>query len=855
MGKIIGAFFLMLSCIVWVHAQAPSGNRSSQGNQRKNTSDNTADAPVAKGKLIDQKSQKPLEYATISLLSDSSKFITGTITDADGTFLFAGIKPGTYRIKAAMVGYETYTSDPITIPENVMFTKIGRILLKESSQVLEDVEVKGEKEEVQMQLDKKVFNVDKNTFAVGGTATEVLQQIPSISTDMDGNIQMRGSGNLIVWINGKPSGITGASRQAVLDQLPAASIEKVEIITNPSAKFDPEGMGGIINIILKKNISNGYNASIGLSAANRDKFDSDVTRSYDRLTKASPDIDKWNPTASFNIKYGKFNFSNNVSYRQWHRWQFNRSDRRNDFNGDVSEVNQLGPEENQNNNFNYNTNLDFQLNDKNLISLGGLYNVGNENKIEIIDYKFLNSNGIDGRSVANRRMDRVGISQNADLNTFYKRTFDQPGRELSLSASLSQRKNLDTSDFAQNKALTVAELVAAEKSRTRMVNDETFVIGIGQLDYIHPVTKYFKIESGAKATYRQLDAILDFYNFTNGSYTQNFQLSNKLDFSEQIQATYVVSQYNYKTYGFMGGLRVENTLIEVKNITGNARQEYLNFFPSVHALKKLEYDQEIKVSYSRRINRPDGRQLNPFPSYTDTFNLVVGTPLLRPEYTDSYELTYSKLWKDHSIIPTIYYRNTQGAIWRTRYVEPSSRVSITEYSNFGTREQIGFEFIVKNTFFKLWNITSTLNVFYNENTGQYRGESFDNSNIASNARMMHTVRLPKNFMIQATGFYMSPITFPQGTFQGFNGLDLGLRKDVWSRKGTFTLTLNDVFNTRRVYVKVDAASNFGFSGIIDRKFETRYILASFAYKFGQDIKPRQVKKAEFQQGGGMDAGF
>lgn len=863
----IKVIFILLVCLsICGFAQRPNPN-SKQDEQGLEQSI----FGIISGIIIDSQSKKPVEYATIALVSigDSTK-LYGALADESGKFAINQLTFGKYILKTSFIGYSKYISDTIYISPNNKLVQLPTISISPDSKLLDDIVVSGERQDMLINIDKKIFEVDKNSVVTGGSAADVLKQIPSINIDLDGNIQMRGSGNLIVWINGKPSGMTGSSRQAVLDQIPASSIEKVEMITNPSAKYDPDGMSGIINIILKKNRADGINGSASFGLGTRDKYNaSNQYDIYNSIQKYNT-FNKYNGALSLNVKTGKINISTSYGYRDSPSWQVGKNLRENKFGINSNTINQYNGEDNQNKSHNLNLNVDYESNKKNTFGIGLLGGYNHSINNELLWYLFKNENFV---NITNRKRTTTGNgdSYNIDANFYWRKIFDNPQKELNFSGSISQSENYGFRNFnnldfipfdpsiVNGNTISNTTTLFTDNS-TRNINYGSSQIFVLQLDYSNPIGTKSKLETGAKSTLRNFEnkLIFDTLNTNNERILNNF-LSNNSAFTENVNAVYGILQHTInEKWATQAGVRVEQTIVNAQVANSNIPYNYFRIFPSVFLLRRIGSDQEIKASFSQRINRPGFEAINPIPSYTDPYNLRVGNPAIRPEDIYSFEIAYGKNWKLHTFTSSIYYRITDKPISRVRIIDSITRVSSIIFANLGYSENYGAEVVLKNQLFPWWNITSSLNVYGNKISGYFvepngNSQVLFNENLAANGRIMSNFKFWKGADLQITANYMTPVATPQGTFQGFNGVDIGFKKDIIKNKAFITINLSDVFDTRQFQVEFNTQN---MSSTLLRKRETRVLTFNFTYKFGKEINStiKRGKKPEINPEGNGGGG-
>ncbi len=794
-------------------------------------------AQSIKGQIVDSQTNSPVEYATISIASQSdSSQILGALADEKGNFTIEKVKPGKYIMKVSFIGYKNYRTDALNITANTPVFNIGKVKITNSSKVLEDVKVMGERDQMQFSIDKKVFEVDKNPVVAGGSASDVLKQIPSVTVDTDGNINVRGTGNITIWVNGKPFANAGTPQQ-VLDQLPASSIERVELITNPSARYDADGMGGIINIILKKNRADGMNGQVSSGFGTRDKYNESANNNYGDNKYDYNAINKYNGNASLNWKFGKWNFTSNYGYRYGQRWQSHNTTRDNYFATDSNFQKQTSAAELYSHNHLLNLGAEYSIDAKNTVDarITGGYNQNVEP--ERLTYIFQNSAKIDTQ-LRVRQVNKYEYAYNIDANLGYRKTFNTPGREFSASASASWSINYGNTGFNQISNFPLSPILnPAFPSISGTEPNNVNKIAVAQIDYVAPFGEKTRFEMGAKVTYRNFDndLLFDSLSNLNGNTEKDNIKSNRFVYIDDVNAVYGIwNQVFPRGFSVQAGLRGEQTIRSVEQVTLQTKNEtsFIDFFPTLHIAKKLENEQELKASYSRRINRPNPGNLNPFPSYNNPVDLVVGNPFLKPEYINSFELGYAKNWTKHSFIATGYFREIEGATQRIRTVFGDG-TSVTEFSNVGFARNTGIELIAKNELFKWWNITSNINGFYIQvNAGSSNNaNNINRESFTGNGRFTSNFKIWKGADLQVTGYYMLPIAIAQGSFYGMNGIDVGFKKDIIPQKAFVTINISDVFNTRQFNASQNSDN---FSTDIRRKRETRVMTVNFTYKFGNE---------------------
>ncbi len=772
----------------------------------------------------------PLEYATVALykLPDSS-LVTGSITDEKGGFLLEKVPAGEFYVKVEFVGSLPFTSKKFNLGGKVKTMDLGTITLSENSEMLDEVTVTGEQASMMLSMDKKVFNVEKNTIATGGDAIAVLQQVPTLNVDMDGNIALRGSSNVTILINGKPSAITGSNRQAILQQIPADNIERIEVITNPSAKYDAAGTSGIINIILKKNLNGGFNGTASIGAGTNKQA-----------------------TGSVNVNYrkNKLNVSGGINYRTNTNKANNISERKTFFADTAFYYNQYGNAEFNNNVISGSFGVDYDFSDKQALSLSTNFWQYSGGRDETLRNYFLDEN-----EVLSSRFNRVNSGgwdgYGGSFNLAHYMKFEKEGMELNTSINLSPGQNNNDPEnkvFNLNPADTLEQTLA---NQTRNISSSNSNVITAQTDFTLPLKK-IKVETGLKSIIRTINSefSLDSLNLNNNEYVNSPAFSNDFDYQDIVSSAYATVSAQLGKFSVQSGLRLENTQLEgvQKQIDSTNTQNYTNLFPSVFVSRKLDDKQELQINYSRRINRPHPHILNPFPDINDPFNLRRGNPYLQPEYINSFEFNYNRNSGGHSLVASLYYRYEDQSITRIRNVD-NAGVSTVSFANLNTSEMAGLELTSRNQIFKWWSLTTNFNVYQATLNGSSDAGELNTKQVNWNVRVQSAMKLKWGFDLQTTLFYQGPRNIPQGRFYGFNGVDLGLKKEIIKHKGYLTINFRDVFNERRFEVET---ADVNYSAYNLWKNQTQVLSVNFMYRFGKSFGPpkRRPRRDSGDSGGG-----
>lgn len=779
------------------------------------------------GQIVDAGENTPLEFTTLSVLQGAdSTLVTGGYTDDAGKFSLS-VKPGTYMLKIQFVSYETKFLDNVVVKQGG--TNLGEIKLAQSDAMLAEVIVEGKAEQMVLELDKRVFNVAQDLSNTGRNASEILDNLPSVTVDVDGSVSLRGSGNVRILVDGKPSGLIGIGDTDGLRTLQGDVIERVEVVTNPSARYDAEGSAGIINIVLKKKKKAGLNGSFTANAGFPENYGASVNLNYRQ---------SW---VNFFVNYG-INYRNTPGRGSSYQ-EFNLPDtsfitrRENDrVRGGLSNNVRVG--------------TDFIINDYNTITASLLYNTSTQNNNTDTWYRdFTSADELFRRTL---RTDReLEDEQNFEYEIYYKRTYEQKGREL--SATVQFRESGEVEDADQNEFEGFEEL---EPSLTqRSLNDENERQWLIQADYVHPFATNAKFEIGVRNTLRNIDNgfMVEELNQETNDWAMLPNFTNTFDYDEYIYAGYTILSNKTGKWSYQGGLRVEATDIGIYLLETNERSEknYVNFFPSVFLTYAFSKENQLQSSYSRRINRPRFRSLNPFFSFTDARNIRTGNPDLDPEFTDSYELGWLHNYSSGNIYFGAYYRFTDQVVARVARVEEDG-ITYSRPENLSTENSFGFELNGSKDLTDWWNINGNLNFFRSITEGEAYGQDLSADTYAVSARFNSKWDIPNIFEIQLNGFYRGPQETPQGRSLAYYSFDLGATRDILNKKGTLAFNVRDLFNTR-----VFRFEAFGdtFYQNTDFQWAVRQVTLSFTYRLNQNKSRRGGRGGGGEYGGGGDEGF
>ena len=836
------------------------------------------------GKIIDKKNSRGIDAASVQLVAarfDTATktrkdvIVSGMLTKANGEFSLDNLPVmGSYELKITAIGYKAYD-------QKVAFTvkmpaaqgqaqgiedalagvdkDLGNIKMDADAETLQNVTVTASKPLIQMGIDRKIFNVEKNLVSAGQTAQEIMKNIPSVNVDIDGNVTLRNAAPQI-FVDGRPSTLS-------LDQIPADAIESVEIITNPSAKFDASGgNAGILNIVLKKNRRAGFNGNIRAGIDSRGKL---------------------NGGADINVKQGKINFfaSGNVNQRK-------SLSSTNTFRHNLLtpiDVNQVSKGRNENTFAFGRAGFDYLLDNRNTLTFAGTLVRGNFDNHDDLNYDSTFSGRDSTR--ANQITDTKNHFNNTGATFSYKHNFAQAGKNISADFNYNSSNNSNSGLYTTN-LFTSSNISKGLPTLRRTDGKGDTKFFTGQVDYSDPITENMKFEAGARVAVRDNTNLNNnyFYNYLTQQYVYNNSFSSNYKFTDRVYAAYATFSSKINTWSYQAGLRAESsdytgTLIQRQTKDTSFSTKYpISLFPSFFLTKELGNGQDLQLNYSRRVNRPNFFQLNPAVDPTDPQNLAKGNPGLKPEFTNSFEMSYQKSFaKGHSLLTTAYYKSSSNLI--TRYIDYSDSVYYLTYRNANSSRSYGLELTSRNPIVKWWEMNTNVN-FYDSKINGIQTTSSSEKSVSSQERVSYfikwnnTFKLPASFNIQFSGDYQSKSVLPQNsssgggggrggggggfgggfgggaqpTAQGYinanYGFDMAIRKDVFKAKGSVTLSVNDIFKTRKYSYYSESAN---FTQTYDRRRDAQVFRLNFTYRFGKmDISLFKRKSNKSDQEGLQD---
>lgn len=772
------------------------------------------------GKVLDSLSSSPLSFATIRVFNAGDKsLVNGTITNETGDFS-VDLPYGKYYAEVDFMGYDSYKSLPFILNKDHEEHDLNKILLNAATKTLDEVIIQAEKSSMELSLDKKVFNVGQDLANAGGNANDILMNIPSVSVDPEGTVKLRGSDNVRILIDGKPSGLVSFKGGSGLQQLQASMIERVEVVTNPSARYEAEGMAGIINIVLKKERNQGFNGSFELITGHPVNYGG---------------------AANLNYRHKKINFFINygIAYReqpgvgsQYQEVYDNGTTR-------VSRQNNKGYIMGFNNNIR--GGLDYFFNEKSILTASYLFRRSDASRITNILYEDFPSPSAELSSYTLRRQDEDEVEPNSEYSLIYKRSFAEKGHEFTGEIKYLDNWESSTQLFTQSSFQPGGSLDSSRVENS--LNDESEKQFLVQLDYVKPIGKEGKFEAGVRTSFRDMinDYVVSRQN-EQGEFKPLPGLDNIFVYNENIHAAYGILGNKTKKFSYQAGLRAEWTNVKttLKETNEVNPRKYTNLFPSAHVTYSLSKDNALQVSYSRRVRRPFYNDLSPFMTFADSRNYFSGNPDLNPEFSNVYEIGHIRYFEQGSITSSVYYRDTDGKIQSIRSVDPSTGYATTLPQNLKGEKAYGIEFTSGYALYKWWKMDFNFNFFHSDIDGSNIDELYTATTYSWFTRLTSRFTLPKSLDAQFRGNYEARQKTAQGQRKALYYIDLSLSKDILNGRGTLNFNVLDVFNTRKMRTVTEGETfyNQGTS-----QFRKRQINLTFSYRIRQ-AKPTKKPAAE-----------
>ena len=778
---------------------------------------------TVKGLIVDKESGQPLEFATVSFFNAANDLVAGGITELDGRYKLS-VPEGVYTVQYDYISYKTIRKENVLINKATDLPTVAMVIDAAS---LDEVVVTAETTEVVVRLDKKIYNIGKDLTTSGATVSDALNNVPSVTVDVDGAINLRGNGNVQILINGRPSALAGFGNTDALRQLPAETIERVEVITSPSARYDAEGSAGIINIVLKKDKNLGFNGSIITNVGY--PFGSSLT-------------------GNINFRQKKFNIFNTTSVR--YQESPGNGFFRNNFNIDGVE-NPLVVEDRDidriRRGLTTNLGITYNLTDRSSITASGFYRTGNDDdRTANFTDEFDSGNSLAEQRLRVENENETGDSYQVALN--YTNNFNDEGHNLAVDLQYDTRDETESNLITEENTFPAFELLPAEDISTEQIRDSYLV----QADYVLPIGENAQFEAGYRGRFRE--TVTDFQVLeevgTSGVFERNGNLSNVFTFNQDVNAFYTQYGNKFGKFSFLLGLRYETTRQqgEVSDFDPTENDDFdVDFdetfdglFPTVNLIYELAENENITFGYNRRINRPRGFFVNPFPSRSSEANIFQGNPGLNPAFASAFDLGYLKRWKKLTLTTSVYYQYETDAFQFIREdtgQETPNGIPIvrTIPINLATNERFGAEAGVLYNPTKWLRLNGSFNFFRFVTEGEFNGTNFDADNTSWFARFSSKVTLPGKIDWQTNAFYRGPREDAQTRNKGILSIDLAFAKDLFNDNATLAFNVRDLFNSRK---RISETNTPTFTQDSEFQWRERQLTLSFTYRFNQQ-KNRQ----------------
>ena len=789
------------------------------------------------GIVTDSETSEPLEYATISLehkrIPDK---IFGGVTDENGKFS-VDVSPGMYNIEIDYISFISYSNENLIVRGN---TNIGNVPLNLDVSVLDEVEVRAERTQVEIRLDKKIYNVGQDITVKGGNVSDVLANIPSIDVDFEGNISLRGNSNVRILINGKPSGLVGLSGPQGLRSLPSESIEKVEVVTSPSARYSAEGTAGILNIILKKQNLLGFNGNFNVNLG-------------------IPKNEGINGT--LNVRNEKVNLFGTVNLRN--------SENSGTFFSETNYIRQdLTIDETNDSDYNnknifFNLGSEYYFDDNTSLTISGFYKKGDESSFLTNIVNDISRGSIS--STNNRLRDETELDESFEYALDFYKDYDRDGQTLSARISYEESEDdglEDIEDFATFPQISesIFEKVSNIDFQKRL---------LGQVDFVYPIDKETEFEFGYRGNFLERKTDYNVSFLTGNDFVSDPGLSNIFNYKESVNSVYTQFGKKFDKLSALLGLRYENSRQEIDQRTTNQFEikKYSDVFPTLNLAYEFSNQESLTFGYSKRVRRPRGWDINPFPRRNSVTSFRRGNPFLDPTFTTALEIDYLKRFKKFTVNTSVFYRQSDGNIERITEETgeiidliigndpdaPLLQVPVLESYpiNLSTNKRIGSELSLTYTPSRSVRLNASFTINSSSIRGQYEDQNFDSDDTNWSTRFNGFFRLPKDFSLQFFGFVRGPSESAFSKNKAFGFVSGAIQKTLLEKKGTLSLKFSDLFNTSRW--KYEAFRDSFYRKGEGRWREPTYVL-TFSYRFNDNKYKQRKKNIRRNQGNGDQGG-
>lgn len=772
------------------------------------------------GAILDE-NKKPLEFATMMLLqATDSSLVKGAISDVSGKFEFENVATGNYLVAGSMVGYKKIYTKAFTLDAKHLSVTLVAIQMEPDAQHLNEVVVVGQKPFIEQRVDKMVVNVENSIVSSGGTAMEVLEKAPGITIDKDDKISLKGKQGVVIMIDGKQTYLSATEVSNMLRNMQSNAIEQIEIISNPSAKYDAAGNSGIINIKLKKNKNMGMNGNLTAGTG------------YGKFPK-------YNGSLNLNYRNGKFNVFGNYNYGYNKRFSDQTILRTIHYGGVTTYFDSQNYRLMEFDNHSFKAGADYYINKHNTIGFlaNGFANSGN---MDVTNETIIRNAGFEADSSLTLFNSPRNTWKSMAYNVNYRKTFDSTDREFSIDLDYSKfngksKDDIQTYYYNRGGEQTGTPLFLKSDIPSQ-VDIKSF-----KIDYVHPLKNKAKIETGIKSSFVTTDNDVKFNLFRDFQWMIDTDRTNHFKYTENINAAYVnFNKELSKKWSLQLGLRAEQTISRGNSITLNkvVDRNYLEWFPSVFVSQNISKDHQVNYSYSRRIDRPSYQDLNPFIYFLDPYTFFQGNPFLKPQFTNAFQVSHTFKGK---FITTLGYSHTKDIFTQVTKQDDETKVTIATMTNLDTRYNYNMGLSAPITFTKWWTANNNINVYYNQYTSQYLGGQLNTGQLALNLNSNHNFILANDFSAEVSGFYNSPTVDGIIKIQSMYAVGFGIQKTFMNKKASLKLNVNDVFNIMQFkghihYQNMDLK--------IRSNWESRQARLTFNYRFGKnDINPARRRSS------------
>lgn len=766
--------------------------------------------------------RQPMEYVNVML---HNAFDSSVIKDANsnqaGEYILKNIDPGTYFLEINLIGFDTVVTPVFNVNETGQQIAMDTITISVSAFLLSEVEIVEKKALYENAIDRKIYNVDMDLMSTSGSAIDVLENVPSVSVDIEGRISLRGSGNVTIFINGRPSPLMKVNSAAALQAIPANTIERIEIITNPSAKFKPDGVAGIINIVLVKNTRPGLNGTITVNAGIDERYNGSIILNY---------------------KPGRINLFASIGIRQEDR-NHTTSDFRRLYDSTgimISDYDQFSTSFYRPFSQVFNAGADYSINEKNTVGISASYfHVGferEENAATILHDSTENLTSDFSRDLLGN-----DFETEMEVNLNYEHQFKKEDHSLSFDLTIADQHEEEDNHFTETYRVPVLP----------DANDNTLIRQSEKLtelavEYVYPVNEEAEIEAGylGEFIYQDLNFYGEYFDPLLDAWVKDNLKSNQFLFDQKVHAIYATFSQGIEDFRFSAGLRSEQAYITSNPVTWDSiiKNNYFKVYPTLHLTYEITDNKQLQLSYSKRITRPEADELNPFPEYADPLDLEAGNPNLKPEQVHSVEFGYSLKNERFTFLPTLYYRFKYDAFSEiSTYINDT--VLLSTFENLKSEQSAGLELVVTTRLKKLISLNLSSNIFYNQIDASNLDFSENKSAFSSITKLGINLNVTKTTLMQFNGNYRSSQLTPQGKILPFFVLNAGIRQNILKDRAAFLLTVSDVFNTYRWTTEINTTELYE---IVVSKRKSQIIFIGFTFNFGKSHK-KIVEDLQFDE--------